>query len=727
MNKNFNIDARVILTLGRDSIKNHTTALVELVKNSYDADATKVWIDIFCRSSNEYIRIVDNGCGMTEDEIDKYWLRIGYSEKRTNRFSSKKRRKTGEKGIGRISSDRLGSILSLKTKSIDSDIIGMVINWDDFDVEGKDLTSIPIKILDNPQMLNLISKNSNLKTGTELEINNLRQNWTKNDITNLYNELSILSPPFKEVIDFEIYLNNDIAEEYNRKIESPFFENAEIELNAKYYGKEINYSVKDRFTNKSTEQKKITWNQLQQRIYGSKYEKTLEAPIFGPISLTLMFWTRESSSILTENLRLSDLRTFLDQNAGVKIYRDNIRVKPYGNPKDPEGDWLGLAERKTRDPAGVGRPRWVVSANQVVGAIFVSRDNNSNLTDSSSREGLIHDEAFNQLKTLVLGCLRILEIHRHEVYIKSETSEKKLSSPKEDVKVLNNELKILKKDLGTLKKHISKSSQRPVQRTIDQVVNVLETIPETQKSINELVSQSTVFRGLATIGIASAVFGHETQTSISNFLSSTYTVKNILEKTEDKNEFALNEILKSIKYAEQVASWGAFALARVQRDKRRKRKMSITKILNTTLSQVKPVFEAIDIEFQTKFEEIECVTFAMDIEAIFLNLLTNAYFACQQKIRKRTINITLKKMERNQISGYSISISDTGPGINKEIKKMIWKPLFTTKVDQDGKEIGTGLGLAIVDSIVKDLKGEKLVDNDPILKGARFLIWLPFK
>jgi len=84
-------------------------------------------------------------------------------------------------------------------------------------------------------------------------------------------------------------------------------------------------------------------------------------------------------------------------------------------------------------------------------------------------------------------------------------------------------------------------------------------------------------------------------------------------------------------------------------------------------------------------------------------------------------------MERNQISGYSISISDTGPGINKEIKKMIWKPLFTTKVDQDGKEIGTGLGLAIVDSIVKDLKGEKLVDNDPILKGARFLIWLPFK
>ncbi|MBA7477764.1 Adaptive-response sensory-kinase SasA [subsurface metagenome] len=726
MNKNFNIDARVILTLGRDSIKNHTTALVELVKNSYDADATKVWIDIFCRSSNKYIRIVDNGCGMTEGEIDKYWLRIGYSEKRTNRFSNKKRRKTGEKGIGRISSDRLGSILNLKTKSINSDIVGIAINWDDFDVEGKDLTSVPIKILDNPQISNLISKNSNFKTWTELEINNLRQNWIKNDIANLHNELSIFSPPFKKVIDFEIYLNNDIAEEYNGKIESPFFENAEIELNAEYYGKEIKYLVKDRFTNKSTEQKKITWDQLQQKFFGSKYEKTLEAPIFGPISLTLMFWTRESSSIFTENLRLGDLRFFLDQNAGVKIYRDNIRVKPYGNPKDPEGDWLGLAERKTREPAGVRRPRWVVSANQVVGAVFVSRDNNPNLTDSSSREGLIHGDAFNQLKTLVLGCLRILEIHRHEIYMKSETSEKKLSSPKEDVKVLNTKLNVLKKDLNILKKHISKSSHRPVQKTIDQVVNVLETIPETQKSINELVSQSTVFRGLATIGIASAVFGHETQTSISNFLSSTYTVKNILEKSEDKKKLALAEISKAIKYAKQVSSWGAFALARVQRDKRKKRKISITKILNTTLDEVKAVFEAIYIVFQTDFDEIECSTFAMDIEAIFLNLLTNAYTACQQKNRKRIINITLKKKEINKISGYSISISDTGPGINEEIKKMIWKPLFTTKVDRDGKEIGTGLGLTIIDSIVKELKGEKIVDNDPILKGARFYIWLPF-
>ena len=98
MEKRFSIDARTIINLGRDSIKDHTTALIELVKNSYDADARKVKIEIFSNSPSEYIRVADNGSGMTEKEVDKYWLRIGYSEKRKNRVSKLNRRRTGEKG-----------------------------------------------------------------------------------------------------------------------------------------------------------------------------------------------------------------------------------------------------------------------------------------------------------------------------------------------------------------------------------------------------------------------------------------------------------------------------------------------------------------------------------------------------------------------------------------------------------------------------------------------------
>lgn len=727
INKNFNVDARVILTLGRDSIKDHTTALLELVKNSYDADATKVWIEIQSKAQNKYIYIVDDGCGMTEDDINNHWLRIGYSEKRKNKLSIKKRRKTGEKGIGRLSADRLGSILELKTKYEKSDTIGLIINWDDFNVEGKDLTSIPIKKLNKPKLESLKSKDSNYKTGTELLISNLRQNWTKADIENLYNELSILTPPFETVVDFEIFLGNDVAGEFNGKVLSPFYENAEIELNARLNKNNIHYTIKDRYKKSMIGEQTIPWDQFQQNYIFTKTDKVHQNQTFGSVSLTLLFWTRELSGLLNSNIRLSDLRSFLDKNAGIKIYRDYVRVKPYGNPNDPEGDWLGLAERKTREPAGISRPTWVVSANQVVGAVFISRDTNPSLNDSASREGLIHGDAFNQLRSYVLGCLRILETHRHHLHVKMEKIDEKKSSPSEDVKVLNTELNVLKKDLSNLKKQISKNSHRPVQRTLDQVVNVLETIPETQKSINELISQSSVFRGLATIGIASAVFGHETQSSIAQFRSSTYTVKNILEQKPENIKIAINELIKSIKFADQVSSWGAFALARVQRDKRRKRKHNIAKILSSTIAEVKAVFSAVDIEIVSDLDNLECRTFAMDIEAILLNLLTNAYTACMQKNRKRIINIELKELEHDGTKGFNISIADSGPGINDKIQKMIWEPLFTTKVDKFGKEIGTGLGLTIVDSIVTELNGRKHVDNDPSLKGARFSIWLPFK
>ena len=122
-NQRFYIDAKTLIHLGRDSIKDHSTALLELVKNSYDADATKVDIEIFSETK-DMIRVADNGFGMTENELKNSWLRIGYSGKRTSTKSKLGRRKTGEKGIGRISTDRLGSQLELRTKSKDDKLLG---------------------------------------------------------------------------------------------------------------------------------------------------------------------------------------------------------------------------------------------------------------------------------------------------------------------------------------------------------------------------------------------------------------------------------------------------------------------------------------------------------------------------------------------------------------------------------------------------------------------------
>lgn len=726
MEKRFSVDARTILTLGRDSIKDHTTALLELVKNSYDADAEKVLIDIFCLSPEKYIRVADNGCGMTEEEVDAYWLRIGYSEKRINKITSSKRRKTGEKGIGRISADRIGAILELRTKAKHNKTFGLEIDWDEFNMEGKDLSSIPIRVLDDPKISIPKSNSGDINSGTELIIRNLRQRWTKADVENLYNELSILTPPFKEVKDFEIFIKTDVAEGVNGKVKSPFYQTADAELSAEFDGKHITYLMRDRYSTESEVLKEtIDWRQLIQKSGMDNGEQS-ESPRFGPVKLILLFYPREARSLEGTKFRLADLREFLDKNAGIKIYRDNIRVKPYGNPKEPEGDWLGLAERKTREPAGISRPTWRVAANQIVGAVFVSRDNNPNLVDSSSREGLIQGEAFSELRSFVFGCLRLLETYRHQRFVEKESTIERKVSPTEEVRSLEKELTLLKKDLSSVRVQIPRTSQKPIIRTLDQVSAVSEKIKETQKTLGELVSQSRVLRGLATIGIASAVFGHETQSSISEFISATYAASSLLKGKTPKVDLAIDELNKAEKYANQVSAWGAFALARIHRDKRRRRKVDIKKLIEETVKEIEPVFKAANIFIdKTNLKDTAGRTFGMDVESILLNLMTNAYTACQQVNRERIIAVALQGKAVNKIDGFELTVADTGPGIDSKFKEMIWQPLFTTKVDREGKEIGTGLGLTIVQSIVEELSGTKKVDSHPKLKGARFTVWIP--
>ena len=92
----FFVDAKTIIHLGRDSIKDHTTALLELVKNSYDADAEKVDVDVFCKNGMDSIRVADNGFGMTRNDLINGWLHIGFSGKRVSKHSTTGRRKTGK-------------------------------------------------------------------------------------------------------------------------------------------------------------------------------------------------------------------------------------------------------------------------------------------------------------------------------------------------------------------------------------------------------------------------------------------------------------------------------------------------------------------------------------------------------------------------------------------------------------------------------------------------------
>src|SRR5262249_16906164 len=154
----------------------------------------------------------------------------------------------------------------------------------------------------------------------------------------------------------------------------------------------------------------------------------------GPVSTRLLFYPQKAETVRGLDLDLSDLREFLQANAGVRVYRDNIRVPPYGDQGRAEGDWLALGDRKARNPAGPNRPDFRVSPYQLVGAVFIGRDTNPELVDTSGREGLVAGEALGILKSFLIGCLTRLEARYHKLFTSSgRTPSEPLPSPRDTV------------------------------------------------------------------------------------------------------------------------------------------------------------------------------------------------------------------------------------------------------------------------------------------------------
>lgn len=725
MHKNFTIDARALIHLGRESIKNHTTALIELVKNSYDADANVVEIDIIAESENNYIRISDDGDGMTEQDIDDKWLRIGFSHKKKEKSSSvKQRRKTGEKGIGRLSADRLGEVLEIKTKTETSDVFGLKINWESFNQDGLDLSEIPIDVMENPILdLPAFAKR---QTGTEMLVYNLRESWTFENVENLYNELSILSSPFADVEDFEIYLTNDVAKEFNGKIKPPQQVRPEIEIELDYDGESYNliYSIKDRSSDDDFVDV-ISWQNLMQKVIDPFNYQFSDKLLCGPVKIKLLLYPRTKALAEGTDFTLTELREYVNKNVGVKIYRDQISVKPYGYTNVQHGgDWLGLAERHSRNPAGIDREGYRVLGSQLVGAIFIERDENPLLTDSASREGFVENDAFYDLRALTLGALSLLENRRHKLYKEQKGTETRIT-PSEKSDLFKNRIDNVKKDIDIIKKTTDIPNE--IKEAVGNIEEFIDLSQETSVALDEILNHNRVLTGLATLGISAAVFAHETQTAITEFSSAAQVARDYLEYP-DQIAIVKKELDKAINYGIQVSSWGSFALTRVHTEKRKKETRQIDHIIDKILEDLQKIFISVGIIVEKDISPVKARVFPMDIESIVLNILTNAYTAClQQPSNQRFINISVKEEDKNDKMGLSVLISNSGPFIDENLLEWIWKPLNTLKKDSTGKETGTGLGLFIIKSTIESIKGSYEIKNNTNNKMVDFNFWIPLK
>ena len=736
--KHFTVDARTILQLGRDSIRSHITALVELVKNSYDADASIVEVEISICGDTPFIRVADNGFGMTEDVIDDNWLRIGYSEKKIKK-RSEKRRKTGEKGIGRIAADRLGKKLKLISKSKNSSIQALRVNWDDFDVDGKNISDIDIQVLNNTEL----SVPGDKDIGTEIIISDLRQSWNEDALNSLINQLKLLTSPFKKIDNFKINLKTDITRILNNQtitFNDAILNSSNISIEAVVtsYDEKITYELYDRELDKLFLSEIPIKQILSEIILGDE-----EEPLIPTLELKILFFLR-NSNIFDKNAfsKRSDFLKNVNSLIGVKIYRDLISVRPYGFLDTTSWDWLELGDRKAKDPAGVSRKGYKVTPNQIAGAVFIERDQNAKLKDSAGREGLLEEEVeFFILKAIVIKAIELIEAHRHRVETnqlidKSESKAPIRPSTQGTLNLFSDEFNLISENLKEIGNKVYSNildldERREIKTTLDMTAeNINSQKQELYERMEEMLDENRVLKGLATLGITNTVFAHETQGALNTTHLSIDNLNRYINKIPDdfKYKEKIKETINSIKNKNKIIEgWGNFSLIRVEIDKRKNPKIQpIHSIIKKAVNEIRSAFLGVNIYIiDNELETIYSKVYPMDLESILFNLLSNAYKACLQS-SERKVQINLKREQYQGESGYLISIEDTGKGIAKEFIHKIWEPLFTTKYGVVKNVNGTGLGLTIVQSITNELEGEaKAIMNGKTLGGARFEIWLP--
>ncbi|NJO89974.1 MAG: hypothetical protein HC831_14270 [Chloroflexia bacterium] len=256
----FTVSARTARLIGQENFANAEGAIIELVKNSYDAEASICVVIV--DPVNDCIRILDNGDGMTEKIIRNQWMTIGTDDKKLN-FRTKSRVKTGAKGIGRFALDRLGKSSILVSKTLESEGLVWDVDWNQFENTGAIISDIRATLqVGNVNFWDEISEVQKFsgiddslvdfwkeEKGTLISIENLRDNWDEKSIESLYSNLEILLPPLDTNI-FQVYLYSTIeqgnygkvvptsCDDYDYKITAKVDE--ELNVNIDVYRNELN-------------------------------------------------------------------------------------------------------------------------------------------------------------------------------------------------------------------------------------------------------------------------------------------------------------------------------------------------------------------------------------------------------------------------------------------------------------------------------------------------------
>ena len=748
----FAISARAAKLIGMENFANAEGAIVELVKNGYDADADicVVVVDIRQTASESRLYIIDNGCGMTSETIVKHWMTIGTNDKLVNeRTKGKNRIKSGAKGIGRFALNRLGRKAEMITFTDSKGGWLWSVDWLSFEranvLSDIKATLDPISIEEAKRKISNFGLDRLPITdwfvekcfhGTILCISDLIDEWEETNLNSLQKNLENLIPEHVHSV-FRLYLFNMQDLTWGGKINPAEYDEFDYKVTAKYEGgrtinvnierNELNVSLLETnysrvFTRKDMQKEPYRIEDFHKKTVGHvlTVNDNVKQELLDKVgSFTFSFYFIKNS---TQDERDKDglkkypynivdssyRKAWLSKFGGVRIFRDDFRVRPFG---ENGNDWLDLGRRQAQSPGGTGQKLggYRIRPNQIAGVVNISRINNPSFEDKSSREGIQENDAFALFKNLLLKIISVFELDRN--YIMYNLSEQyKVEHPVEQ-----RAKDIVKKALQYNEEQSEKNKDIKI---------LASSYQSLEQELEDKEKELAMIRSLASMGISVATFNHELRSIMLRLLPRNELLRSILmknlpvERFEGQrfgNPYKELDIMKG--EDEKLYNWLQYSLHSIQRNKRDKKKIYLSDYFQRFTESWHPTLSKKNISIELKLNGIDKAAvnaIEMDLDSVYNNFVANsinAFLKSREESKRININVF------NDHGYVVVDFIDNGCGLSPEYQNnpdVIFNAFETSTVDNKNNKIGTGMGLFIAKGVI-----EKIPDSSIALLSVK--------
>jgi len=679
--------ARLLQLLGDQLIGTPRLAVFELVKNAYDADAESVSVTLKgLRTDQPSIVVQDDGEGMTLETIRDIWLVPGHDHRDLQRKALRRTRLNrlplGEKGLGRFAVHKLGDRIELVTRAKHNRECLVNIDWAVL-IERQFLSDAEVVVQTrSPEVF------KGTTTGTRLTITRLREaKWTRGEVRRLLGQITSIASPFANRSDhFETEL---LVPEHPDWVAGVPDVNVLLGRAPWHFKFSFNMGQFDwTYEFKGVAGIKLAPRKIERRgeallvppvrdfdMYGTEQGTKSSLPkrvtansalSTGIGSIKGEFYVFDRDREILSHLGDSQLvQNFLDENGGVRVYRDGIRVYNYGEPGD---DWLGLDLRRVNTPARN------ISRNIVVAAIDLSLEQSHQLTEKTNREGFVENDAYRHLQQIVLGTLGVLEVERKI----DKDNIRALTGQGHDRETAN-----IAQPLQALR---DAAKKHHLANELDPLINKAE------KNYNEM--RDTMLRaGLSGMGLA--IVFHEIEQGVRMLHDAIEAGRSI-----ESVQVQARELVRILDGFSELLRKGQQKPNSLKHLIRRARDINRVRFRNHAVMLVCPVLEDDVTDIERNF------AFGLLLGALN-NLLDNAFYWLQvrwpeeQGQAKRKLYISI---EKNFAEGPAIIVADNGPGF-KDDPDRLTRPFFSRRPD------GMGVGLYYT-NMVMELNGGRLVFPD---------------